>query len=45
LSVPLGVCGNFQHPLPTIDDLRSAAKAVRTQIVLRGFDVFDHDRA
>jgi len=28
LDVPLGVSGNFQHPLPTIDDLCSVAKAV-----------------
>src|SRR6516162_5516361 len=45
LDVPLGVSGDFQHPLPTIDDLGSVAKAVGTQIVICRLDVFDHSGA
>src|SRR5690349_24764122 len=42
LDVSLGVRGDFQHPLPTIDDLRTLAKTVATQIVVCRLDVFDH---
>src|SRR6516225_6534606 len=45
LDVSLGVSGDFQHPLPTIDYLRTVAKAVGTQIVVCRLDVFDHSGA
>src|SRR5215470_6575355 len=45
LYVSLRVSRDFQHPLPAIDDLRAVAKAVGTQIVVCGLDVFDHSGA
>jgi hypothetical protein len=44
LDVALGMRGDFQHPLPAIDDL-FVSEAVRTQVVVRSLDVIDHSGA
>src|SRR5215469_2252638 len=45
LYVSLRMSGDFQHPLPAIDDLRTVAKAVGAQVVACRLDVFDHSGA
>src|SRR5215469_15408662 len=42
VDVPLGVRGDFQHPLPAVDHLSIISKAVPTQVVVGGLDIFDH---
>src|SRR5580704_19740432 len=44
LNVSLGMGGDFEHPLPAVDGL-SCSEAMGAQVVVGGFDVFDHGRA
>ncbi len=44
LNMTLGMSGDFEHPLPTIDRL-SRSEAMSAQIVVGRLDVFDHDRS
>src|SRR5215467_7941788 len=44
LDVAFGMRGDFQHPLPAINNL-SLSEAVRPHVIICGLDVFDHGGA
>src|SRR6202034_4079330 len=43
LNMSLGMRGDFEHPLPTVDRV-PCAEAMGAQVFVGGFDVFDHRR-
>jgi hypothetical protein len=44
LDMPLGMGGDFQHPLPAVNNL-SISEAVRPHVIMGGLDIFDHGSA